>query len=272
MTWQLYQGDHLEIIPKHIEDESIDLTVTSPPYDNLRDYTGYKFDYERLAKELYRVTKPGGVVVWVVGDTTKDFCESLTSFTQAKCFVEQCGFKLLDTMIYGKENYAPAYPNLMRYSNQFEYMFVFLKGRKPKTFNPITIAKSDSTIERRKYSQIGAYRQRDGSFKRNLIQCKDEANKQAANVWFYPVSYGNSTTDKIAFNHPAIFPEKLAHDHIVSWSNPGDIVLDPMAGSGTVLKVAEQLGRESIGIEISEEYCDIIKKRMANFQMTIFNL
>ena len=117
-------------------DGFVDLIVTSPPYDNLRDYKGYSFQFEEIAKELFRVTKTGGVVVWIVADETKKFCESLSSFKQAIFFVEHCGFNLLDTMIYHKSNYAPAYPTLRRYANTFEYMFILSKG-KPKTFNPI---------------------------------------------------------------------------------------------------------------------------------------
>jgi len=131
----IIQGDCIDIM-KTIPDNNIDLTVTSPPYDNLRDYNGYTFDFEGIAKELFRVTKDGGVVVWVVADQTSKFCESLSSFKQAIYFVEECGFNLLDTMIYHKSNYAPAYPTLRRYANTFEYMFVFSKG-KPSTFNPI---------------------------------------------------------------------------------------------------------------------------------------
>ena len=251
MTWQLYQGDHLEIMPKHIEDESIDLTVTSPPYDNLRDYTGYKFDYERLAKELYRVTKPGGVVVWVVGDATVGGSETGTSFRQILYFME-IGFNLHDTMIWNKGGFTAVGALKTRYAQVFDYMFILVKG-KIKTFNPLK--------DRLNKKQTGKFlknkRLADGTT--GEVGKYGTRNKygQRFNIWEF------SNTDRS--KHPAIFPEQLAQDHIISWSNPGDLVLDPMAGSGTVLKVAEQLGRNSIGIEISEEYCDIIKKRMANF-------
>ena len=139
-----------------LDDNSVDLTVTSPPYDNLRTYNGFSWDFEGIAKELYRITKDGGLIVWVVGDNTTNFCESLSSFKQALYFVEDCGFNLLDTMIYYKQNYAPAYPNLKRYANQFEYMFIFSKG-KPKTFNPIQKPKV-----RNKEEKV-AFRQQDGS-------------------------------------------------------------------------------------------------------------
>lgn len=244
---KIYQGDCLEVM-KTFPDNVIDLTVTSPPYDNLRTYRGYTFDFEGIANELYRITKKGGVVVWVVGDETRNFCESLSSFKQALYFKE-VGFNLLDTMIYYKQNYAPAYPTLRRYANQFEYMFVFSKG-KPKTFNPIKVKK----IENR--NGISGYRQKDGSVIKKIVKTTGEY-KEASNVWSYPVGFKN-------LGHPAVFPEQLATDHILSWSNEGDLVLDPMCGSGTTCKMAKLNNRNYIGIEISEEYCEIIKKRLDN--------
>jgi len=228
-------------------DEYIDLTVTSPPYDNLRDYKGYTFDFESIAKELFRVTKDGGVVVWVVGDTTKNFCESLSSFRQATYFVKECGFKLLDTMIYYKQNYAPAYPTLRRYANQFEYMFIFSKGR-PSTFNPVMVDK----VENR--NGWSGFRQKDGSVKRKIVKTIGD-KKQASNVWSYPVGFKN-------LGHPAVFPEQLANDHIISWSNENDIVYDPFMGSGTTAKMALKNNRKYIGSEISKEYCDIAEQRI----------
>ena len=159
---KIITGDSAVVLQSFPPD-CIDLTVTSPPYDNLRTYNGFVFDFETIAKQLFRVTKEGGVVVWVAGDETKNFCESLTSFKQALFFVE-CGFNLLDTMIYFKENYAPAYPSLKRYANQFEYMFVFSKG-KPKTFNPVQREKVVKNYkDKRSY-----FRQKDGSQKLKLI-------------------------------------------------------------------------------------------------------
>ncbi len=241
-----YQGDCLEVM-KGIEDKSVDLTVTSPPYDNLRTYNGYTFNFEEIAKELYRITKDGGVVVWVVGDETRNFCESLSSFKQALYFNE-IGFNLLDTMIYYKQNYAPAYPTLRRYANQFEYMFVFSKG-KPKTFNPIQKEKV------RIASGMSSFSKRDGSKIVKYVDRNTRPTKDASNVWEYPSSSKNQ-------NHPAVFPEKLAEDHILSWSNEGDTILDPMAGSGTTLKMAKLNNRNFIGCEISSEYCDVIKERV----------
>ena len=242
---KIYNMDNIEGM-KLLDDNSIDLTVTSPPYDNLRTYNGFSWDFEGVAKELYRITKQGGVVVWVVGDSTSKFCESFTSFKQALKFHE-IGFNLLDTMIYYKQNYAPAYPSLRRYANQFEYMFVFSKG-KPKTFNPIQKQKARNKTEK------VAFRQKDGSLTRK-VKPEGRETKDASNVWEYAVG-GNLT------GHPAVFPEQLAQDHILTWSKEGDIVLDPFIGSGTTAKMAMLSNRNYIGFELDKHYCDIANERI----------
>jgi len=253
MINQIYCGECTDVM-KTFPDECIDLTVTSPPYDTLRTYNGYVFPFEDIAKELFRITKIGGVVVWVVGDTTKNFCESLTSFKQAIYFVEQCGFNLLDTMIYEKLSYAPGYPTLRRYSNVFEYMFVFCKG-KPKTIHYQKELKSAHTNS----ITTSSYRKKDLRIPKH-VQSTGEY-KQKTNIWKYRVGM-ISKDDTLKYNHPATFPDLLAHDHILSWSNEGDSVLDPMCGSGTTLKMAKQLQRNYIGIDISQEYVEIAKKRV----------
>jgi DNA modification methylase len=249
---QIICGNCAEIM-KSWPDECIDLTVTSPPYDNLRDYKGYTFDFETIAKELYRITKPGGVVVWVVGDATINGSETGTSFRQALYFKDVCGFNLHDTMIWNKESFS--FPNKTCYHQVFEYMFIFAKG-KPKSLN---------FIYDRKNLYIGVRgasgRKRDGSRNTGKSKVTQEYGKRF-NVWNYPIGGGHCTNDKIAYQHPAIFPEQLAADHIISWSNPGDIVLDPMCGSGTTCKMALKLGRRFIGIDIAEEYCEIARKRV----------
>lgn len=242
---KIYCESNLETMAK-MPDNFVDLVVTSPPYDDLRTYNGYSFDFEGVAKELFRVTKNGGVIVWVIGDKTKNFCESMTSFKQAM-YLKELGFNLLDTMIYYKQNYAPAYPTLRRYANQFEYMFVFSKG-KPKTFNPIQKKKV-----RNKKEKV-AYRQKDGTLKRKIKE-KGRETKDASNVWEFAVG-GNLT------GHPAVFPEQLANDHIISWSNEGDLVYDPFMGSGTTAKMAMMNNRNYIGSEISKEYCEIAEQRI----------
>lgn len=247
---KIYNGDCLEVM-KTFKDNSIDLTVTSPPYDNLRTYNGYVFDFEGIAKELYRITKPRGVVVWIVGDATINGSETGTSFKQALYFKE-IGFNLHDTMIWNKGCFSAVGALQTRYAPIFEYMFILTKG-KLKTFNPI---KDRENKIKGKIS--GTIRQKDGTLKkmssngkqRNLIG-------QRFNIW------DQSPHRQQGKNcHPAPFPEKLAEDHILSWSNEGDIILDPMAGSGTTLKMAKKNNRQYIGIEISKEYCDIANKRL----------
>jgi len=251
---QIICGNCAEIM-KSWPDECIDLTVTSPPYDNLRDYKGYTFDFETIAKELYRITKPGGVVVWIVGDATINGSETGTSFRQALYFKDVCGFKLHDTMIYKKK--ASKFPDTNRYYQVFEYMFVFSKGR-PKTVNLIRDRRNlgfGNAIG-------GSDRQKDGTLKERRKGKIIPKLGVRFNIWEYSTGWGNSARDEIAFQHPAIFPEQLAADHIISWSNPGDIVLDPMCGSGTTCKMALKLGRRFIGIDIAEEYCEIARKRV----------
>jgi site-specific DNA-methyltransferase (adenine-specific) len=247
---EIYNEDCLETM-KSMPDEFVDLTITSPPYDNLRVYNGYSFDFEHIAQELFRVTKQGGVVVWVVADETKNFCESLSSFKHIIFFVEHCGFNLLDTMIYHKSNYAPAYPTLRRYANTFEYMFVFSKGR-PNNFNPIQQEKILKNYKNKK----SYFRQKDGSQILKIIDC-DRETKDAENVWTIC-----PTKSKDAGNHPAVFPEQLANDHIISWSNEGDLVYDPFMGSGTTAKMALANNRNFIGSEISFEYWCLAMQRL----------
>lgn len=251
----LYTGDCNDVMDSEIADESIDLVITSPPYDNIRDYKGYCFDFERTSLDLYRVLKKGGVVVWVVGDQVKNGSESGTSFRQALRFKE-IGFSLYDTMIFGKLNYLPK--THRRYEQEFEYMFVLVKGNKPKVFNPIMVPSIYKGDKRRGYVQHGT----DGI--RSYINSPGEVNdyKIKGNVWYYATGRNNSSLDLISFEHPATFPEKLAEDHIYSWSNAGDTVLDPFMGSGTTGKMCTIWDRNFIGIEISEEYSRIAKKRI----------
>ena len=248
----IYCIDCLEGL-KQMEDGCIDLTVTSPPYDDLRKYNGYSWDFESIAKELYRVTKQGGVVVWIVGDKTVKGSETGTSFKQA-LFFKEIGFNLHDTMIYLSNKPPLTHP---RYEQKFEYMFVLSKG-KPKTFNPI--------MEECKYAgKSGKARtfRHDGHILESTHKTdKVKQYKIKGNVWEYSTGYQHSTKDKVAFQHPAIFPEQLAHDHIISWSNEEDVVLDPFMGSGTTAKMCKLTNRNYIGFEISEEYCQIAEERL----------
>lgn len=247
-------GDCLELL-NYIPSNSIDLVVTSPPYDGLRDYTGFKFDAKKTIDSIYRVVKPGGVVVWVVADQTINGSETGSSFEQA-LHAKTTGFSLHDTMIYEKAG-AP-FPSKVRYYSTFEYMFIFSKG-KPKTINLIADKKNKWGGE---YTfGNSSNRNKDGE----LVASGKRKIKEYGvrnNIWRYASGYGFGQSDKRAFKHPAVFPEQLARDHIISWSNPGDLVLDPMAGSGTTLIQASLLDRNFIGIEISTDYCKLIEERL----------
>jgi len=227
-------------------DNYVDLVVTSPPYDNLRKYNGYSFDFLNIASELYRVIKDGGTMVWVVGDQTKNGNESGTSFKQAITF-QNLGFNLHDTMIYSKCGQGATGSNLA-YWQDFEYMFVLTKG-KIKTFNPIEDRKN--VVKPRTSLQSQGHRTQDGKVKTKRVITRKEYGRRT-NIWIYHES--NTRT-----LHPAVFPLQLAKDHITSWSNEGDLVYDPFMGSGTVAKACVELNRRWIGSEISEEYCQIIK-------------
>ena len=247
---QIVCGNNVEVLAG-LPDGCIDLTVTSPPYDNLRTYKGFQFDFEGLAKQLWRVTAEGGVVVWVVADATVQGSETGTSFRQTLRFMD-LGFRLHDTMIYAKNSYIPR--SSSRYGDMFEYMFIFSKGA-PKTFNPIMIS----------CKTFGAKNNRANSNKevgsavanRNVVTIVKE-KKPEHNIW---VMFPSNTP----YNHPAIYPKRLAHDHIISWSNPGDIVLDPFSGSGTTAEQANETGRKYLGVDISAEYCKIARDRVSYF-------
>jgi len=253
-TGKVFNEDCL-ITMNNMPDNFIDLTVTSPPYDNLRNYKGYSFDFESIAKELYRVTKQGGVIVWVVKDATIKGNKTLTSFKQCLYF-QKIGFNVYDTMIYSKT--SGSLPHKGRYRDAVEFMFVLSKG-KPKTIN---------LIKDRKNKYGGTYtfgnatvREKDGTLGDRKKQFVSEYGNRY-NIWEYATGKGNTTSDKIAFEHPAIFPEKLAYDHIISWSNENDLIYDPFMGSGTTAKMAILNNRRFIGSEMSSEYCDIIKQRL----------
>lgn len=248
---KIIQGDCLEVM-KDIPDKSIDMILTSPPYDNLRTYNGSlewgEHIWKPVIEELFRIIKDGGVVVWVVGDATIKGSETGTSFKQALYFKE-VGFNLHDTMIYRKVNPIPLTHN--RYEQGFEFMFVFSKG-KPKTFNPIIVECKTKGLDTKRRT---FYQKSDGILQKGNKNEPVKNIKQKSNVWDIPTYSGK-------YGHPAIFPAKLAEDHIISWSNEGDTILDPFAGSGTVGKMAKQLNRNYILIEKEPEYIEIIKKRL----------
>ncbi len=246
----LIVGDAVEIL-KSWNEACVDLTVTSPPYDDLRNYKGYSFDAESMLSAIHRVTKQGGVCVWVIGEKINGG-RSLSSFDHA--FIgRDCGFTVHDVMIYQKKN--TPFQRSNAYTNCYELMIVFSKG-KPKTFNPLK-----EPTKRHGWETAVSNKGPDAVNRKRPVELKKKKTKN--NIWQYAVGYGGTTTDKIAFQHPAVFPEKLAADHILSWTNPGDIVLDPMCGSGTTCKMARKNNRKWIGIDISKEYIEIANNRLA---------
>lgn len=249
MTSVAYNMDCIEGM-SNLPDEYVDLTVTSPPYDDIRDYKGYTFDWKKTIEQLYRITKPGGVVVWIVADQTKNGSESGTSFRQS-LYAMECGFNLNDTMIWEKQTFTDVASLKYRYAQIFEYMFVFSKGM-PKTFNPI---KDRKNIYAGK-TKHGTIRKKDGTMKRISNIGKEYGDYGIRfNVWKC-----NSYHDRNTI-HPAIFPKSLVEDHIKTWSNEGDIVLDCFMGSGTTRFACYDLNRNFIGYEISKEYFDEQERR-----------
>ena len=250
---KIYNCDCLEGM-RRMEAESVDLTVTSPPYDCLRKYGGCEWSFDKfkaIAAEIARVLKQGGVCVWVVGDATIDGSETGTSFRQALYFKDECGLNLYDTMLYMKANPIPQ--TQPRYEQMFEYMFVFSKGR-PKTFNPIR-EKCKRAGQPQQWGRTINTDERTVKYLREDDVQQTRETKIHGNVFTYGIG-GNPT------GHPAVFPEMLAADQINSWSNEGDVVLDPFMGSGTTAKVARALNRHYIGFEISPEYCKLIANRL----------
>jgi DNA modification methylase len=256
---KIYNENCLDTLNR-MQDNYLDLTVTSPPYDNLRTYNGYCFPFEDIANELYRVTKQGGVVVWNVADATSNGSETGTSFKQALYFME-CGFNLHDTMIYAKENPIPLTHN--RYEQGFEYMFVFSKG-KPKTWNPLKDKCTSGKLQINRKS-AGKVSEAATRSRNEITQVKEF--KQRVNIWYYAVGVSEDNTA-----HPAPFPEQLAADHIYSWSNEGDIVYDCFGGSGTTAKMAHKLKRNWILSELSKEYAELAQKRIQPYidQLDLF--
>ncbi|RDV26272.1 DNA-methyltransferase [Lysinibacillus capsici] len=250
---RVIHGDCSEIMA-YMPSNCVDLTITSPPYDDLRNYNGYSFPFEEIAKQLFRITKDGGVVVWVVGDShDKKGSETLTSFKQAIHF-KNIGFNVHDTMIYQKNSYP--FPPSNRYYQQFEYMFVLSKG-KPKTSNLLRQA----TKWQKSTGEVSTTRQKNGTTKEMKYE-KGKKDRVRDNVWPLNTGYMRTTKDKFAYEHPAMFPEQLAQDHILTWSNEGDVVFDPMCGAGTTLKMAYLNNRNFFGIDTSIEYVELSQKRL----------
>ena len=244
--------DVLKSLPSGI----FDMAITSPPYDNLRKYKGFEFEFKEIAKQLYRTLKSGRVLVWIVNDATINGSETGSSFKQALEFVD-LGFKLHDTMIFRKINPIPQIYR-KRYNGEFEYMFVLSKGR-VDVHNPIKVPCIHSGLE---LSSTTYKNFSTGTQKRFKLAKPVKKEKIKGNIWEYVV--GKLAADQSAKDHPAPFPVQLAVDHIKSWTNEGDLVLDPMCGSGTSCIAAKMKKRFFTGIDVSKEYCDLSKKRLCN--------
>jgi len=249
---KIYNENCLDTM-KLFKNNFIDMVLTSPPYDDLRNYNGYKFPFEKIVKELYRVLKIGGIIIWVVGDKTDKGSETLTSFKQA-LFFKEIGFNVHDTMIYYKNNPMPTTGK--RYHQHFEYIFAFSKGT-PHIFNPI--------IEPTKYHGLANMKNRGKTGSLDYKKVERTKEKKVGNVFSYSIGGGISTKDKIAYKHPAIFPEQLAIDQIKTWSNENDLIYDPFMGSGTTAKIAQLFNRKWLGSEISKEYTEIANERLKKY-------
>ena len=251
-----------------LEDESVDAFITSPPYDQLRNYNGYSFPFEDIARKMYQKLAQGGVIVWVVGDAVLKGSESGSSFRQA-IFFQELGLNIHDTMIYEKNGSSfPARRTGNRYSQVFEYMFVFSKG-KPKTANLIC----DKPNKWSGFTSFGTSTNRNAAGE--LVKAKNRKPtpnfSPRHNVWKYNTGKKYTTNDDFAFKHPAMFPESLAEDHVMTWTNEGDLIVDPFVGAGTTTKMAAINGRRWLGIDISEEYVDIANERMKIAEQMIQN-
>jgi DNA modification methylase len=252
----IHCGDNCELVGR-MPSECVDLVVTSPPYDDLRNYGGHSWDFYGVAWQLKRVLRPGGVIVWVVADETKDGSETGTSMEQALHF-RRLGLNLHDTMIWNKGKFTGVGSIQCRYGPSTEFMFVLSKGR-PRTFNGIRDRKNVSVGQ---VGKAGTVRLPSGETIRKNHEAKiTEEYGIRFNVWTIPPEPHPG--------HPAPFPESLACDHIASWSNPGDLILDPFCGSGTTTKAAKDLGRRFIGIEINPDYCAIAEKRIAQMALAV---
>ena len=251
MTYQLHQQDCLEWMQSQ-PDASIDCVLTSPPYDNIRLYNGYTFDFESTAQQLTRLLAPGGVVVWNVADATVNGSESGTSMRQALHFVS-LGLRLHDTMIYVKRNPMPTNKRTRRYHQAWEYLFVFSKGT-PAVFNPIMVPTRYTGQASMKY------RGTDGVISYKKTPRNTETKLR--NVFEYTIGGGHTTKNPVLSQHPALMPEQLALDQLQTWTNRSSRIYDPFAGAGTTLWAAQQLGFDSTGTEIDADYCALIHQRM----------
>jgi site-specific DNA-methyltransferase (adenine-specific) len=250
-----------------IENDSIDMVITSPPYGTMREYKGFQWNFsifQEIATGLKRILKPGGVIAWIVGDQVVNGSENCDSAKQKLFFYEKLGLRIHDTMIFQKHTGFPSGNN--RYLQSFEYIFIISKGS-PKTFHKFLWVRKSFSLPgspkcKTRRGRDGIIREIENHDLQRFRECQSDGHRIAGNVWYYPVGYRHSATNDIAYEHPAIFPENLVIDLLGSWSNENDLVYDPFCGSGTVPYVCLRTNRRYIGSEISQEYCDIIEKRI----------
>lgn len=251
---QIIHGDNVAVL-KTFADESIDLTVTSPPYDDLRDYDGKPaFDLTALSRELLRVTVPGGWAALVMQDGTKNFAKSTTTFRTAIAWVD-AGWKLFECCIYQRHGRPGAWWN-RRFRVDHEYVLLFFKGDRPRCFDKTHLAVPTTSTGRIFH---GTDRQTNGTLKRVTGSRTVKPTKCRGTVWAYAP---RTEHNKLNAEHPATFPDQLAADLILALSRPGDVVLDPFAGSGTTIAMAQQHGRKGIGIDVSAQYVDLARRRL----------
>lgn len=273
---KIHCSDNVKFCKENIPNDSIDLIITSPPYGQLRDYKGYGWNFYELAHEIYRILKPGGVLVWIVNDQTVNGSQTMDSIRQMLYFVDEVGFMMNQVMWYGKIAPQPVPKTHKKYMSSLEYMPVMCKEIGPKTFNPIMVKSKWGGLV-----GTSGFRQKNGEVRpTDILTINDEKVKEniwyldeelsTPEIWYYNTGFNQTTKDKFAFEHPAMFPEQLARDHIMCWTNPGDIVFDPFNGAGTTSKVAMMLERNYIGTDLSEDYCNIARKRIELYSTPLF--
>ena len=247
-------GDSAEVL-KNFPDNSIDMVVTSPPYDGLRDYNGFSLDLHKIGKEIYRVLKDGGIAVMVIQDATKDFAKSLTSFRTIVDWCDNVGFRLFETVIYHKNGTEGAWWK-QRFRVDHEYMPIFMKGKKPQYFNkePLKIPSKHGG----KVMSGSGNRRTDGTLS-ETVRRPINTMKCRGTVWDYLMAGDKNPLKR---KHPAVFPDKIPYDCIQCFCPEGGLVLDPFIGCGSTAVMAKVLGRNYIGIDISREYCDLAEERI----------
>jgi site-specific DNA-methyltransferase (adenine-specific) len=250
---KIYCMDCLEGMRK-LPDDSIDLVVTSPPYDNLRTYKGFSVDLHSTGKEAYRVLKDGGIAVMVIQDQTKAFAKTLTSFRLIIDWCDNIGFRLFETIIYRKYGTEGAWWKA-RFRVDHEYMPIFLKGKKPQYFN-----KKLLMVPSKHGGEIltGSGNRRTTGETTKTVTRPINPTKCRGTIWDYLMA---GDKDPLKRKHPAPFPDQIPIDFITCFCPPKGIVLDPFIGSGSTAVAAKKLGRHYIGFEITPEYCEIAEQR-----------